>query len=499
MARTILTLSHIAYTYPQSADPVLHDVSATFAQGWTALVGDNGCGKTTLARIACGLEKPDDGSVSARFSFAYCEQDPRIEPALLYDFACDFSPEATHLRAALEIPDDAPWRFGSLSGGEQKKLQIAVALWSEPELLVLDEPTNHVDAACRACILETLQAFSGVGIVISHDRLLIDSLPKQCLCFESGRFVMRPGAYSDASEQRERELLCSQRANEQAKKTAAALQREHIRRAEEASKTAKRRSARMLDKHDSDGRAKRKLAIYTGQDGKTGALASTMNARLERARAQIACTRTEKRYEGSIAFDMQPHPRKTLLRMDEKTIACGPQGSLRVPRLYVGNTEHMGISGNNGSGKTTLVKYLLDHIDPDVRVLFIPQEYTPAEARRLVQRVRDESSETKGRILSIVARLNSNPNRILEGGRTSPGELRKLAIACGIADGAPLIVADEPTNHLDIHSIEALERALADFPGALIAVSHDERFLETTCARRLHIVQANGSSTCSLS
>ena len=193
MARTILTLSHIAYTHPQSADPVLHDVSATFAQGWTALVGDNGCGKTTLARIACGLEKPDDGNVSARLSFAYCEQDPRMEPALLYDFACDFSPEATRLRAALEIPDDAPWRFESLSGGEQKKLQNAVALWSEPELLVLDEPTNHVDAACRACILESLRAFSGIGIVISHDRLLIDSLPKQFLCFENGLFVMRPG------------------------------------------------------------------------------------------------------------------------------------------------------------------------------------------------------------------------------------------------------------------------------------------------------------------
>ncbi|RNL21303.1 ABC transporter ATP-binding protein [Slackia faecicanis] len=499
MARTILTLSHIAYTHPQSADPVLHDVSATFAQGWTALVGDNGCGKTTLARIACGLEKPDDGNVSARLSFAYCEQDPRMEPALLYDFACDFSPEATRLRAALEIPDDAPWRFESLSGGEQKKLQIAVALWSEPELLVLDEPTNHVDAACRACILESLRAFSGIGIVISHDRLLIDSLPKQCLCFENGRFVMRPGDYGNASEQRKRELLCSQRANVQAKRTAAALQHEYIRRAEEASKTAKRRSARMLDKHDSDGRAKRKLAIYTGQDGKAGALASGMNARLERAWADIARTRTEKRYDGSIAFDMQPHPRKTLMHVEEAPIACGPQGLLRVPRLYVGNTDHLGISGNNGSGKTTLVRHLLDHMDPDIRILFIPQEYTPDEARRLVQRVRDESPETKGRILSIVARLDSNPDRILEGGRTSPGELRKLAIACGIADGAALIMADEPTNHLDIHSVEALEQALAAFPGALVAVSHDERFLEAVCTRRLHITRANGLSTCTLS
>lgn len=499
MARTVLTLSHIAYTYPQSAHPVLHDVSATFAQGWTALVGDNGCGKTTLARIACGLEKPDEGSVSARLPFAYCEQDPRIEPALLYDFACDFSPEATRLRTSLGISDDAPWRFESLSGGEQKKLQIAVALWSDPKLLVVDEPTNHIDAACRARILETLRAFSGIGIAISHDRLLVDSLPMQCLCFEDGCFVMRPGTYESASEQRRRELACLQRANEKAKRTAAALQREHMRRAEEASRTAKRRSGRMLDKHDSDGRERRRLAVYSGQDGKAGALASAMDARCERARADIARTRTEKRYDGSISFDMRPHPRKTLLRIKETSIACGPQGSLHVPRLYVGNTDRLGIDGNNGSGKTTLMKHLMSHMDPDIRTLFVPQEYTPEETRRLMRRIRDESAETKGRILSIVARLNSNPDRILEGGRTSPGELRKLAIACGIVDRVALIAADEPTNHLDIHSVEALERALAEFPGALIAVSHDERFLEAVCSRRVHITRANGLSTCTLS
>ena len=97
MARQTLTLSHVSFTYPQAARAVLTDLSAAFAQGWTAIVGDNGCGKTTLARIACGLETPDKGSISARLSFAYCEQDPRIEPSLLYDFACDFSPRGNTL------------------------------------------------------------------------------------------------------------------------------------------------------------------------------------------------------------------------------------------------------------------------------------------------------------------------------------------------------------------------------------------------------------------
>lgn len=496
MTQTTLTLSHISYTYPQAAYPVLHNVSATFMQGWTAIVGDNGCGKTTLARIACGLKKPDKGSVSARLPFAYCEQDPRIEPSLLYDFACDFSPEAARLRTAFEIPDDAPWRFGSLSGGEQKKLQIAVALWTNPALLVLDEPTNHVDAACGEHILEVLQTFSGIGIVISHDRCLINSLPKQCLCFESGRLVTRPGTYDGASEQRKRELLHSQRTHEKAKRTAAALQREYIRRAEEASKTAKRRSARTLDKHDSDGRAKRQLAIFTGQDGKAGALASTMDARLERAQTEVSRTRTEKRYDGPIEFDAQPHPRKTLLRIEEESMPCGPQAVLHIPRLYVGNTDHIGISGKNGSGKTTLIKHLISRLDPDIPALFVPQEYTPDEAQQLVRRIRDESPEIKGRILSIVARLNSNPDRILEGGQTSPGELRKLAIACGIVDRVALIAADEPTNHLDIHSIEALEKALAEYPGAIIAVSHDERFLEAVTTTRIHLERMENTSCC---
>lgn len=502
MARTLLTLSHITYTYPQAAEAALRNVSATFDAGWTAVIGDNGCGKTTLARIACGLVRPDEGTVSARLPFAYCEQDPRIEPATLYDFACDFAPDAVRLRSTLEIPDDAPWRFDSLSGGEQKKLQIAAALWSRPELLVLDEPTNHVDAACRERILAALRGFSGIGILISHDRSLIDSLPRQCLCFENGVAIMRPGTYGETFEQRKRELLCARRANEKAKRTVAALQRERIRRAEEASKTAKRRSARGLDKHDSDGRAKRQLAVFTGQDGKAGALASSMDARLARARDELSRTRVEKRYDGEIVFDMRPHPRKTLLSTDETVITCEDSTNaaapfaLHVPQFFVGNTEHVGVSGKNGSGKTTLLNHLITRMDKEIPTLFVPQEYTASEAARLVRRVQKEAPETKGRILSIVSRLNSDPDRILEGGRTSPGELRKLAIACGIVDRVALIIADEPTNHLDIHSVEALQRALAKFPGALIAVSHDNQFLEAISTTRIHLEREENVSRC---
>lgn len=146
---TTLVLSHITYAYPGSAMPALDNVSATFATGWHGIVGDNGCGKSTFVRIACGLLIPDRGVVSPRLVSAYCAQEAGVEPPMLFDFACDFAPATTHLRRMLRITDDMLWRFSELSGGEQKKIQIAVALWQNPDLLAMDEPTNHVDAEGR--------------------------------------------------------------------------------------------------------------------------------------------------------------------------------------------------------------------------------------------------------------------------------------------------------------------------------------------------------------
>lgn len=158
-AGSTVRLSHVTYTYPGCAEPALRDVSVTFAGGWTGIVGDNGCGKSTLARLAAGELVPDAGSVSPRLSCAFCMQDAGQEPPGLADFACDYGAQACQLRATLGIEDDMPWRFATLSCGEQKKIQVAVALWRGAEVLVVDEPTNHVDAACRTAILSALASF----------------------------------------------------------------------------------------------------------------------------------------------------------------------------------------------------------------------------------------------------------------------------------------------------------------------------------------------------
>lgn len=492
-------LSHITYTYPGCPEPVLRDVSVTFGGGWTGIVGDNGCGKSTLARIAAGGLAPDAGSVTPRLSCAFCPQDPSEEPDALTDFACDYDARACQLRATLGIADDMPWRFATLSCGEQKKIQVAVALWRGAEMLVVDEPTNHVDAACRAAIRAALASYEGIGLLISHDRALLDALALRCVCFEGGGVVVRPGTYSQAHEQARLEGLAAQRARAGAKAELARLQAEHAKRAQLADRTAARRSARNLDRHDSDGRARIGLAIVSGQDGKAGRLAARMDARVERAREQLDDVRVVKRYEGDLWLDAQPHPRKVLVRLEEGRIPCGPERTLAVPGLALGNTDHLGISGPNGAGKSTLLRHLLGCVPSDIEVLSIPQEVGRGQAQELLAQVRALPSAERGRVLSIVAQLDSDPDRILAGGEVSPGELRKLMLALGVLRGPALVVMDEPTNHLDIHSIEALERALASWPGALVLVSHDAPFLGATCPRlRLALDPGTSETTCRL-
>ena len=214
-----------------------------------------------------------------------------------------------------------------------------------------------------------------------------------------------------------------------------------------------------------------------------------MDARVAAAQERLAAARVAKRYDGDLWVDAEPSRRRTVLHVPPATIPCGPEGTLRIPELWVGSRDHVGVVGPNGAGKSTLLAHLrvllaqAADAGQGVEVLDIPQEL-PAEAREaMVGRVAALTPADRGRVLSTVAQLNSDPDRILEGGRTSPGELRKLMLAEGILRHPALIVMDEPTNHLDLHSTEALERALAAYPGALVLVSHDRRFLSACTTR----------------
>lgn len=489
-----ITLNDVSYSYPNSTQTVLDGVRAVFPAGWTGIIGNNGCGKSTLARVATGMLVPDSGTVSPRdLVVAYCEQDTTVPPGRLEDFACSWEQKAVRLRVDLGVDDDWPWRYDTLSSGQQKRLQVAVALWENPDVLVMDEPTNHVDVLTRRAILRALAGYRGVGLLISHDRELLDALAGQCLCFEGVRVVMRSGGYAQAREQAACDTKTVQRQRRDVKREAARIQAEAARRRNEASKSDAKRSARHLDAKDHDGKGRIKLAVYTGKDGVAGKLSSRMDARLEKVRQTLEEAHVDKQYAGDIWMDAGASPRKVLVRMEAGDLVQG-EHCLRIPDLAVGNAEHIGIAGVNGSGKTTLLTALMRRVPDDLSTLFIPQEIGSELAARIMASLHEASPGERGRVLSIVAQLNSDPDRILDGDELSPGELRKLMLAQGILCHPVLIAMDEPTNHLDVGSIEALERVLVAYPGALVLVSHDERLLEKATDFRWCLESGDGSA-----
>ena len=474
-----LNLSNIEYCYPQATEPILRGITVAFPQGWTGVVGDNGCGKSTLARIACGQIEPDAGSVSPALVSAYCAQDATNSPHNLQDFTLAHDGRAGRLRQALALEDDWPWRYDTLSGGQQKRLQVACALWSEPDVLVMDEPTNHVDATTREEVFRALKDFGGIGILISHDRELLDALCNQCLFMGNGTATMRPGGYTQASGQAMLERESSVRAREEARREKARVERETQRRRETAARKEGQRSLRGISKHDGDARHKRRVAVVSGTDGIAAKQAGVMAARLGRVTAQLDQVRVEKRYDADIWLDAQPSRRPVLVRLEAAELPLGER-QLVLPPLYIGRSDHIGLVGDNGCGKTTLVKHLVACMPDGVRVLYVPQEPSEEQQRMARVNLRSLPPEARGRVLSIVAQLNSEPERLLEGDAISPGEMRKLMLALGILDSPELIIMDEPTNHLDLGSTEALERVLSAYPGALLLVSHDAALLGAT-------------------
>lgn len=491
-----MNLSNISYSYPSAAEPVLSGLTLAFPQGWCGVVGDNGCGKTTLARVICGELAPSSGSITQGLVCAMCVQDANVEPRRLTEFACDYAPEAVRLRSELGVCDDWAWRFDQLSGGQRKRLQVAVALWERPDLLVMDEPTNHVDAPTRRAIMRALAGYRGIGLLISHDRELLDGLCQRCLFMDAHSATLRPGNWSESARQQERERNEAVREQQTARKEAARIRREAQRRRQKADQSATRRSLRGVNPKDHDTREKVGRAIVTGKDGIAGRANAIMGARLERAERAAGAAFVQRRYDGDVWMDASPSLRKVIYRSAAHLLslcgedvgegaACGPV--LRLPDLAIGNTEHIALVGANGCGKTTLVRDLMAHLNPDVSRCYVAQEPTTGEREQALARLRSLSADQRGFALSVVARLNSDPDRLLEGGEPSPGELRKLMLALGILDHPALIVMDEPTNHLDLHSTQALQSLLAAFPGALLLVSHDALLLGATTSIRWKI------------
>ena len=472
-----LNLNQISFSYPNSSQMVLDGVNVTFSEGWTGIIGDNGCGKSTLALIAAGIMEPQGGSVTPRLFASYCPQDSSLVPDNLNEFASDWGKQAILLRKELHIADEDLFVYSTLSGGRQKRIQIACALYRQPDVLVMDEPTNDLDETTRQSVEAVLRSYRGIGLLISHDRALLNALVSCCLMFEGSRIVMRAGGYEEAASQARLEQKTRARLQENAKQEVKRLKAETARRNAEAARSKSRLSAHSLAKGDSDKRERLGRAKVSGKDSHAGRASAVMKKRLEGMEEDLSSKQLEKRYDPTLTVQAGIARAKSVVHAEEGILQKG-SFQIKLPELWVGPTDHIGISGANGTGKSVTIQHLLSLVRETVSVASIPQSVDRSMREAALASLKDMSASERGKALSIVAKLNSDPDCLLDGSDVSPGELRKLMIAEQLLKEPELLVLDEPTNHLDIGSIEALQELLKSYPGAIILVTHDRCLMD---------------------
>ncbi|GHU78037.1 ABC transporter ATP-binding protein [Spirochaetia bacterium] len=484
-AQNFLSFNAVEYSYPSSVEPVLKNISFDLHRGWTGIVGMNGAGKTTLLLLAAGLLQPGAGSVKKPDNILYCPQRTDDLPEGWEDFFSSADNETGALCSRLRIEYDWPYRWDSLSHGERKRLQLAVALSRNPAMLAVDEPTNHLDRDAKTLIADALAGYTGIGLLVSHDRGLLDRLCNSCLFLDTGGATLRPGGVTQGMGEADREQLEQGRVREQ-------IQHERKRLAAEADKQRRdvegarnRLSKKNAGAKDSDTRAKIYLAKLTGKDAVGANLYKRMETRIGRLDRELdakgmASSSQAKRKTG-VTMETAASRADRIFLLEPGSIVLGESAAgdrrLSFPELGMGALDRVALIGPNGSGKSTLIRRILENVPPSISLFYLPQELTEAESRAVLDQIYEEDEKSRGEILSRFSRLGSDPKNILQSALPSPGEVRKLLIARAVFHNPAFIVMDEPTNHLDLKSVLLLEEMLRECLCALLLVSHDGAFL----------------------
>ncbi|MFI5369273.1 MAG: ATP-binding cassette domain-containing protein, partial [Spirochaetia bacterium] len=368
MDQSFLSFKEVSFRYPSSPDAVLEKVNADFPRGWTGIVGANGVGKTTMLLLASGMVLPSGGTVrapghaggakSAEYGGAlYCAQKTDAAPELLAELLAASDGYAGELRSRLGIREEWEERWESLSHGERKRAQIAVALWRDPPVLCIDEPTNHVDSSTRELLREGLQAFRGIGLLVSHDRELLDLLCSRCFMIAPPRFTMRPGTYSQAAALEDAERQRARDEYERMRQTERGLRRKLVEKKREAAESSKRLSKRGIDRKDHDAKGRIDLARITSKDRGPARQVREIDARLVRAGATAATHAVRKDYELGLWFDSEAARRDILFDLPATRLPLGSERSLLSPPLLMQPADRIALTGPNGSGKSTLLQW----------------------------------------------------------------------------------------------------------------------------------------------
>ena len=500
-----LEIQKLYFSYPSSHVTLFEDFSLQFNDGWTCIAGSNGCGKSTLLKLIAGLLKPDEGRIvscgqTSSGYVIYCPQETAEVPENLYSVFWSDDNEVRRFFSMLHITEEMIARYDSLSGGEKKRIQIACALADRPTVLLLDEPTNHLDEGTVRMISETLTLFSGIGIIVSHDRSFADSLCKHTVylynearTFSGGRECVvcesYSGGLSKALELREQNAAHNRGEWEKLDSKAAGEKQRSRRLAEENERSRNRLAKKNIDPHDHDAKRKIDVARLGGKDRSTGDAKAHLDSQIQRTEAaRDSVKKSLMRKEG---FSVEGAGFAKAIVIEESDIFASEEKTsykLHIPRIVINPDSKIALTGQNGTGKSLFIKHLIRELEKSGRtkeVMYLPQEISEVQKNQILSEFAALEDAERGAVLSTLYRLGSEPEN-LQQGSVSPGELRKLMISLAVEKPLSLLILDEPTNHMDITSVLALENALASLSCALIVVSHDKAFLEKVTDVKLH-------------
>ena len=515
--------------FAQSPSFILHQVTCQFPTGDTlfgplnltlepslcALVGRNGSGKTRLLRLLAGLDEPASGHIERFGSHAWVAQQHVISPQttlaelLGYDAiftarkridSGDYQPDdldtldglwdvAERLSEAFinaNLPPFDPDKpAAELSGGERVRALLCGAFTAEADFMLLDEPTNHLDRQGRAWFYDQLSRFQGGVLVASHDRELLELVPRILELSASG-LRSYGGNYADYQTQRDAEQQAARAALEHAaterKRTRARMQKEHD--------DSQRRSAKTLRTVDTLNIASFERVKYKGAaKERIGSWKKQHSEQNEALNAAVSKARERVEEDNPVMFTLpgsQIPDGKQVLVLEDLVLPHVP-----VPPLNwrMDGPMRVALKGPNGCGKSTLLKTILGEIAPrsgtcrvSVSCAYLDQHLSRLDLSQSVMTHLNLSHTPleEGVLRTRLAQLQLGADKVtLPLAELSGGERLKAALACVLwrAEATQLLLLDEPTNHLDLASVQAIEAALAGFPGALLVVSHDEAFL----------------------
>ena len=423
-----------------------------------ALVGENGAGKSTLLRVAAGREVPDRGRVHRDGRVAYLAQTPE--------------------------DDGAPG-----SGGERQLRRLEALRARTADLLLLDEPTHHLDAAGLAWLEVWLMSVDAAVLFVAHDRAFVDAVATDVAFLARGTLRVEAGGYASATARRAAADAAQGRRHRADAARRASLETAARR------ESARARSADAFNVRRAEGQSLLGAKTRAEWSARTAARRSrALQARLDRE-APTAKPYEDRRRLAFVAHPSDPGPREVLTARD-LTVRRGDRTLVEGLDLFVRAGERLALVGPNGAGKTTLLEVLVGRRAPDggevrlgvgLRIAEVAQVADPwadahvATVGDVLRRVRTDLRDADVWRATADAGVPCGPDRPLA--ELSGGERRRLTLACVAASDAHLLVLDEPTLHRADVEVEALEALVQAFRGTVLLASHDRRLVATVATR----------------